>query len=1745
MGNDEKQKDEPNQELTMLKSQRSSMKRNIGMLKTKIEKDGDSLDNTILECRLQILESYFKQISHIQSQIEKMCPTDNARSDIEDTFVSAKAVILRRLNTHRRSSTIEQSILNTSAQSLSHHSRLPQLKLPKFDGKYSEFARFMSTYKTLVHEEASIPTIDKFNYLLNCLSGQALAVVDAFPVSEENYQKAVDRLNERYGNKSLIFIDTINSLFSINAITRPNAPSLRFILDNVSAIRSSLLSIGSEVDVVNAMLIHIVLSKIDQESKNAYNEKRDLKSLPSWDDCYNILSRRCQFLETSCSTVPQIHDRDKQPRYKDRRPGTSLMTSNALCEYCQSKDHGISSCSTYLALPVARRFDFVKSASLCINCLRKGHRVAKCTSKTKCRECRVSHHSSLHNPFSSNNTDQNVSSHPASHRLSSNVPSFTPSSSTSSTNKSTPPPTPCTSSQVPSTHITRKVALVNRSFRQSILPTAVVLMKDGLGIFQPVRALLDSCSEINLITQETADRLRLPKTNTMQEIEGVSEIRTKIKHSVTANVKSRSSSYEFTSRFLVIKSISSPQPSNRINISQWCIPEGVEFADPHFFVPQRIEVLIGSEVFFDLLIEGKIVLGEGLPVLTNTVLGWIVAGTIDTHVPSKVITCNVITKYDELNTLLKRFWEVEECQPHDSSMTEEEERCEAHYVNTTVFDEFNRVKVRLPFKETVSKLGASLEIAQRRFTYLEKRFLRDESLKNLYVDFMNEYSRLGHMTKVSWDNIDRPHYVIPHHSVLRPESTTTKLRVVFDASSRTSTNISLNEVLMVGPIIQQDLIITVLGFRLNKYALTADICKMYRQFLVDESDRSFQFILWRSDSNQPLELYQLNTVTYGTSAAPFLAVRSLSFIADSYKEIFPIGAHVLKQDVYVDDILTGAETISELLVKKEQIINILKTAGLELSKWNSNCDSMGIVNEGQICQLNKDYISKTLGMSWKSNSDRFCFRFELKTPHIVTKRSILSCVSRIFDILGLLSPIVVSMKILIQDIWKRNVDWDKPVDETIENRWLQIQESLPHINEIEIPRFVLTSVQYQFEIHGFADASLLAYGCCIYIRAPVENDFKVTLLIAKSKVAPVVQQSLPRLELCAALLLSRTWEKIRNKFDTYNYRVFFWSDSKIVLSWLSKHSSSFVCFVANRVSEIQNLTHNISWKHVSSKENPADVVSRGCLANELESTIWFTGPQFLSRPEREWPSGAKIFTELPSKEMRKSALKITTTTESIIESIITRSSSYLRILHVIVYVHRFIDRVKKNSYVTAEGLQIAFWTVVHHIQQTTYGEEIERIKSELDLKPHLQKLSPFIHEIEFRKQKRDILRVGGRLANSPLPFDAKFPALLPKDHRFSKLFVEYLHRKHYHAGAKCLIGILRQNVWIVNARDLVRKVVRNCIHCFKYKPKLQQQIMGDLPADRLNAHRPFLVSGVDFCGPFYTTFRIRGKAPYKTYVAIFVCFASKAVHIEVVSDLSTDTFLLALKRFIGRRGIPIRLYCDNATNFVGANSKLTDFRKRYLDSANIEALQKYSAMTGFQFSFIPPRSPHFGGLWEAAVKSTKSLLVKNISQANITLEELQTVLVEVEAILNSRPLAARSDDPNDGEALTPAHMLIGSSLLSVPDTHVEQYTNTNCLKRYQLITFLKQQFWKQWSRDYILDLQQKSKWYKTYPNIKEGTLVIVHEDNTPPQHWLLARVTKAIPGRDGKVRVVDLRTIKGIFRRSVQRVAPLPIGEDY
>ena len=398
------------------------------------------------------------------------------------------------------------------------------------------------------------------------------------------------------------------------------------------------------------------------------------------------------------------------------------------------------------------------------------------------------------------------------------------------------------------------------------------------------------------------------------------------------------------------------------------------------------------------------------------------------------------------------------------------------------------------------------------------------------------------MTEVQHIDHMKPHYYIPHHCVIRPESVSTKLRVVYDASAKTSSGQSLNDILLVGPTIQQDLIITLLSFRLNKFALTADISKMFRQFLVDDRDRVFQLILWRDDVHQQLRTYALNTITYGLASSPFQAVRCLSYIATLQQDTHPTAASVLKQDFYVDDMLTGAGTLEELEHIKTEISSLLSIYGLTLSKCNSNHCSIQTASELQL-DLDQETVAKTLGTIWNTKEDLFCFKLPVIDFSSPTKRSVLSTAARIFDILGLLSPIVIRIKILLQEMWIKNISWDEKLPEDLIARWHQMCNDLSNINNISIKRYVFTSPNTKVDIHGFADASQRAYGCCIYVRATCGAETKVSLLIAKSKVAPVKAQSLPRLELCAALLLTITWNKIRFKLEKFVNKTYFWSDS--------------------------------------------------------------------------------------------------------------------------------------------------------------------------------------------------------------------------------------------------------------------------------------------------------------------------------------------------------------------------------------------------------------------------------------------------------------------------------------------------------------------------------------------------------------------------------------------------------------------------
>ncbi|XP_037930988.1 uncharacterized protein LOC119665811 [Teleopsis dalmanni] len=365
------------------------------------------------------------------------------------------------------------------------------------------------------------------------------------------------------------------------------------------------------------------------------------------------------------------------------------------------------------------------------------------------------------------------------------------------------------------------------------------------------------------------------------------------------------------------------------------------------------------------------------------------------------------------------------------------------------------------------------------------------------------------------------------------------------------------------------------------------------------------------------------------------------------------------------------------------------------------------------------------------------------------------------------------------------------------------------------------------------------------------------------------------------------------------------------------------------------------------------------------------------------------------------------------------------------------------------------------------------------------------------------------------------------------------HEENSHCAPQLLLSIMRQNFWPIKGKIMARNIVHSCVICSKAKPKLMDQLMGNLPTDRVTLTKSFFTTGVDYCGPIWIHYKIRGKRPTKAYLAVFCCFATKAVHLEVVSDLTTEAFIAAIQRFISRRGRCLTIYSDNATNFVGARNQLQELQSTIYSENGKEKIIKTSSNKGIDFKFIPPRAPHFGGLWEAAVKSAKHLMIKGIFNASLTYEELTTVITEIEAMLNSRPITKMSSDPNDLTALTPGHFLIGEP----PTTNVDPYQKESRMSlssRWRLVSELKQEFWRRWSKEYLNELQSRYKWKQQKANLCQGDLVIIKDDNLPMYKWPLGRVQQVYEGEDGLVRVADIKTANGIFKRPLRSLAPLP-----
>ncbi|XP_076661056.1 uncharacterized protein LOC143364804 [Halictus rubicundus] len=755
---------------------------------------------------------------------------------------------------------------------------------------------------------------------------------------------------------------------------------------------------------------------------------------------------------------------------------------------------------------------------------------------------------------------------------------------------------------------------------------------------------------------------------------------------------------------------------------------------------------------------------------------------------------------------------------------------------------------------------------------------------------------------------------------------------------------------------------------------------------------------------------------------------------------------------------------------------------------------------------------KTLGISWDAQHDTIRYSVQPTTTTEVSKRNILSTIAKIYDPLGLLGPITIIAKIIMQRLWTLKITWDESVPTSIHTEWTNFESTLQQLNDIEFKRLVRIKNAKRTELHGFCDASEKAYGACLYIRTTDHSgSIHAHLLCAKSRVAPLSQITLARLELCGAVLLATLSQTVRNALTHNIDKTIFWTDSTVVLGWLKKQPSTLKTFVANRVADIQRKTDIQSWRHVRSTDNPADLISRGTTAVEFNNNhLCRNGPKWLTQEQAKWPPARFArCEELP--ELRTVTCLVGLITQT--DEILMRYSSIQKLRRVVAYCLRFRTKHRASGPLSIKELQDANDRIIRLLQAVTFAHDIRDLKiGRLPNTCNLMPLCPFLDD------------------------SGRHPILLPREHHVTKLIIRDSHLRNHHAGITTTLYDVRQLYWPINGKTTTRQIIRQCVRCFRVKPTSVEYVMGNLPAARVTEGRPFINSGIDYCGPFFIKERqFRNRTRVKVYVAVFICFATKAVHLEVVSDLTTEAFIAALKRFIARLGMCKNLYSDNGTNFVGANNELTELHQTL---SKDEKFNHFLTSKSISWHFMPALSPHFGGLWEAAVKSFKHHVKRVVGEELFTYEQFTTFVIEIEAILNSRPLTPLSSDPNDISALTPGHFLIGGSLTCITETDFSK-SPSNRLSNWQHIQKVKQDFWTRWHKEYIhqLNLRQMEQRVSRHQHRDHRTL---KDDHLPPLCWHLGRVQQVHPGTDGIIRAVTVRTINGTYKRNVKRLAPLP-----
>ncbi|XP_024889729.1 uncharacterized protein LOC112466077 [Temnothorax curvispinosus] len=998
--------------------------------------------------------------------------------------------------------------------------KLPTLDLPKFDGTYSQWLLFRDTFYALIECNADLENIQKFYYLKSCLLGNAAQLLQSLEMSADNYVIAWDLLKSRFENKRLLIHYHIQGLFEMSSLTRESGTLLRKLIDDTLKHLRALKTLGEPVDNWDSLVIHMIASRLDNATRRKWEASLQDNNVPKLQELIQFLSRQCAILETlqSEKAAPKPQASGISNKKSDSVASHVSQSDSKGCIICQGQ-HALYSCNTFKSLSTSDRRKEVKRHQLCFNCLRADHMANRCIAGG-CKQCGKKHNTLLH--------DEEFGSKAVTTNEKENLEASTKGASSNAVL------TESKRTDISATYSV--VSTQSKPNHQVLLATAPVTMYDKSGKPHKCRAFLDAGSQTNIITASLCQRLQITAQRSSTFLSGIGCGRVNTLESTHAVIHSTVNEFKIEFPFVIMERITEPMPSINLDKALLKIPENIEIADASFGTPEDVDILLGSGIFWDLLCIGQIKLGRNLPVLQKTKLGWIVGGNAPIahgQEETKRTVLSAIAEETELSHQLERFWNLEECMPQ-AKFSKEDEHCEREFRDTYRRDATGRFVVKLSFREDSSVLGDSRETALKRLRSLHRRLNSNPDLKEQYVSCMEEYISLGHITKVD-EEINRRspyYYYLPHHAVVKKESTTTRLRVVYNASSKTSTGKSLNDILKTGPVLQQDIFVILIRFRQHLYVITGDIEKMYRQVYVDEGHRDLQRIFWMKDSTALVEEFVSNVLIFGMALAVYLAIRCLKQLGYDCQQVLPEISRIILEDFYIDDMITGVDDKDELKNIQSRVSEVLNSGGFRMRKWRSNVSEITSSETSDEQSLGERV--KTLGLYWHPTTDTLSYKVELPNNRRITKRSILSFIAHIYDPLGLIGPVCVQAKIILQKLWQLKLNWDESLPADLHSAWLRYYGSLSSLQEIIIPRLIVDATYTKLEIHGFCDASEAASGACLYLVSDNLGVRTSYLICAKSRVAPLKKITLPKLELNGAVLLAKLMDKTEKALKVIN-----------------------------------------------------------------------------------------------------------------------------------------------------------------------------------------------------------------------------------------------------------------------------------------------------------------------------------------------------------------------------------------------------------------------------------------------------------------------------------------------------------------------------------------------------------------------------------------------------------------------------------